>query len=66
MSNSFKIIQGDALTVLKNMPSTSVDLIIADPPYNLGKDYGNSSDNRDFDNYIDFTKKWTEECKKEF
>lgn len=31
---------GDALTVLKDLPDASVDLVIADPPYNLSK--GNS------------------------
>lgn len=36
---SKKIIHGDALTELKKLPSTSVDLIFADPPYNIGKDF---------------------------
>ena len=31
------IIQGDALTELKKLPAESVDLIFADPPYNIGK-----------------------------
>jgi modification methylase len=30
-----QIIQGDCLQVLKTMPEKSVDLIFADPPYNL-------------------------------
>lgn len=30
---------GDALTELKKLPSESVDLIFADPPYNIGKDF---------------------------
>ncbi|MDN8602075.1 adenine-specific DNA-methyltransferase [Citrobacter sp. S2-9] len=36
---SKKIIHGDALTELKKLPSGSVDLIFADPPYNIGKDF---------------------------
>ncbi len=36
---SKKIILGDALTELKKLPSESVDLIFADPPYNIGKDF---------------------------
>lgn len=36
---SKKIIQGDALIELKKLPSESVDLIFADPPYNIGKDF---------------------------
>ena len=42
------ILHGDALELLKTLPSESVDLIIADPPYNLGKDYGNNSDSKNF------------------
>ena len=34
---SKKIILGDALTELKKLPSESVELIFADPPYNIGK-----------------------------
>jgi site-specific DNA-methyltransferase (adenine-specific) len=37
-------ITGDAIEELKNLPDASVDLICTDPPYNLGKDYGNNID----------------------
>mgnify|MGYP006271792527 CR=1 FL=1 len=30
-----KIIHGDSLEILKKIPENSVDLIFADPPYNL-------------------------------
>lgn len=33
------IIEGDALTELKKLPAESVDLIFADPPYNIGKNF---------------------------
>ena len=56
------IILGDCLNELKSIDSNSVDLIIADPPYNVGKDYGNNSDKQNFENYIDFSKKWLSEC----
>ena len=59
-----KIICGDAIEVLKDMPSGSINLIIADPPYNLGKDYGNNQDFKGFDEYLDFTKQWTSEAKR--
>lgn len=61
-SESIKIIRGDALELFKNIADRSVDLIITDPPYNLGKDYGNGSDSREFDHYLDFTRKWLGEC----
>ena len=30
-----KVLQGDSLEMLKTIPDESVDLIFADPPYNL-------------------------------
>lgn len=36
-----KIICGDALTVMKEMPDASVDLLITSPPYNLKNSTGN-------------------------
>lgn len=59
-----KIICGEAITELKKIPSNSVSLIIADPPYNLGKDYGNNHDLKGFDEYLDFTKQWLFEAKR--
>lgn len=56
-----EIINDDALNYLKKIESNSVDLIIADPPYNLGKDYGNNVDRKTFDEYIDFSRKWIKE-----
>jgi site-specific DNA-methyltransferase (adenine-specific) len=49
---------GDALDMFKALSDQSVDLIIADPPYNLGKDYGNSKDAKDFDDYLTFSRAW--------
>lgn len=62
MIDVIKIICGDALEKMQEIKSNSVDLIIADPPYNLGKDYGNGSDSKNFEEYIHFTHKWTEEA----
>ncbi len=36
----------------------SVDLIISDPPYGLGKDYGNDSDHVYGQDYVDFSRRW--------
>ena len=56
------IILGDCLKELKDIENDSVDLIVADPPYNVGKDYGNKSDQQDFENYLSFSKEWLTEC----
>lgn len=57
-----KLVLGDCIKELKSIDSNSVDLIISDPPYNVGKDYGNDSDSQDFDDYMAFTKQWLKEC----
>lgn len=38
------------------MDDDSVDLIIADPPYNIGKDFGNDSDKQSREQYLEFIK----------
>jgi len=63
MNNSkIQILEGDALELFKTIQSESVDLIVADPPYNLGKDYGNNHDLKGFNEYLDFTRKWVKEA----
>lgn len=62
MSEKIEIIQGDALELFSTIKDSSIDLIIADPPYNLGKDYGNKSDTKSFDDYIEFSKQWLSEA----
>lgn len=53
---------GDSITELKKLESNTFDLVIADPPYNLGKDYGNNHDIKGFKEYIDFSKAWLQEA----
>jgi site-specific DNA-methyltransferase (adenine-specific) len=50
---------GRKFAIIKN---NSVDLIITDPPYNLGKDYGNNIDLKEFEEYLEFSEKWIKEC----
>lgn len=58
------IVNGDAIEKLKDIPDESIDLIVTDPPYNLNKDYGNNSDNLEFEEYLEFSRKWLNECKR--
>lgn len=48
----------DALTGFKRIPDAAIDLIIADPPYSLGKDYGNQSDKLKAADYLVWMEKW--------
>jgi site-specific DNA-methyltransferase (adenine-specific) len=60
--------QGDCLELLAAQPDDSVAVVFADPPFNLGKDYGTthhgnriSDDMRDLE-YVDWCAKWVKEC----
>ncbi len=56
-----KIILGDAVKELKKLPNESCDVIICDPPYNIGKDFGNNHDKRELNEYVSWCKKWINE-----
>lgn len=58
-----QLYQGDCLALLSTMEDESVDTVFADPPFNLGKDYGKgiSDSMRDHD-YLDWCAAWTKEC----
>jgi site-specific DNA-methyltransferase (adenine-specific) len=56
--------QADCLHELRNIPASSLDLVVADPPYNLGKDYGNNHDLRGHAEYLKFTLDWLTEIRR--
>ena len=56
------VIKGDICDVIKSLPDESVDIILCDPPYNIGKDFGNKSDKQTMPEYIEWCKKWIIEC----
>lgn len=56
-----KIYNEDCLSFMKKQKDNSINLIIADVPYNIGKDYGNDSDKTPKDTYIDTLKAWVKE-----
>ena len=53
-----KIFNEDMLEGIHRIPNNSIDLVIADPPYCLGKDYGNDSDKLNPKDYLEWSKKW--------
>ena len=56
-----KIFNKDCLVGIKKIPNNSLDLVIADPPYCLGKDYENNSDKLDSKEYLEWTYQWIDE-----
>ena len=57
------VILDNCLDSLKKIPDESIDLIFADPPYNIGKDFGNNKDKwQSTEDYIKWCKTWIDEC----
>jgi site-specific DNA-methyltransferase (adenine-specific) len=74
METEHKIILGDSLEKLKEIPDESVDLVFADPPYNMSKKNGlgwkfskhvtmqETWDVFSKDDFFEFNIKWLTEC----
>lgn len=56
-----KIYNLNCINYMKQLPSECIDLVIADVPYNIGKDYGNNSDKVEHEDYINTLKIWINE-----
>ncbi|MBD1908692.1 site-specific DNA-methyltransferase [Funiculus sociatus GB2-A5] len=55
--------QGDCLNFLRVIPDSSVDIVFADPPFNLGKNYDKGvNDQRKSDEYLAWSRQWISEC----
>ena len=56
-----RIICGDRLDVLRSLSESCVDLTVTSPPYNCGKDYGDTSDMLPWEAYWEQTRGWLNE-----
>ncbi len=56
------VARGDCLKLMDAWPAGSVDLIFADPPYNIGFSYDVYEDKRDDHDYLDWTTRWIDGC----
>ena len=59
-----KIQNIDVIEGFKKIDDSSIDLIIADPPYNLNKDFGIWKENEKKSEWLDWSKSWIDECKR--
>jgi site-specific DNA-methyltransferase (adenine-specific) len=56
-----EVILGDALDALPRIRPASIDLLVADPPYNMDKDFGEARGARMSDEgYEEYTRAWVE------
>ena len=53
-----QIIHGDCIEIMQQIPSGSIDVTFADPPFNLKKKYGTYKDEKGTDDYLNWCKQW--------
>lgn len=53
-----KVYLGDCIEIMKTLPDKSIDLIFADPPFNIGIKYDVHNDNMPYEKYYEWSKKW--------
>ncbi|MDO8521686.1 MAG: transcriptional repressor LexA [bacterium] len=53
-----RIICGDTVSIMEDLPESFFDAVIIDPPYNIGKDFGNNIDRRELAEYIAWAERW--------
>jgi len=62
-SNNHEIYIGDCLEILDEIPDCSCQLVFADPPYNMGKRFGNNHDKWETpESYRNWCIQWIEKC----
>ena len=51
----------DVVEGLKGLPDECADVVLLDPPYNIGKDFGNSKTKMPMDEYVAWADEWLQE-----
>ncbi|WP_458124728.1 DNA-methyltransferase [Paenibacillus sp. Z3-2] len=58
-----RLFQSDCIPLMRSLPKESVDLIFADPPFNLNKSYESGvNDKLSKEEYLQWTEEWVMEC----
>ena len=53
-----RIVNGDCIAGMKKIEPGSIDLVFADPPFNIGYEYDKYDDKRPYDDYLDWSREW--------
>src|ERR1700722_17083064 len=56
--------QGDCIDGLHRLPERSVDLVFADPPFNIGYEYDAYDDRQAAADYLAWSRRWGEAVKR--
>lgn len=55
------VIQGDCVEGMQTLPEDCIDLVFADPPFNIGYDYDEYDDRQQADDYLNWCETWMRE-----
>jgi len=58
------LVQGDCIAGLGQLPEASVDLVFADPPFNIGYKYDTYDDRKAADEYLEWSRRWGQAVKR--
>jgi site-specific DNA-methyltransferase (adenine-specific) len=58
------LVQGDCIKELAKLEAGSVDLVFADPPFNIGYEYDAYDDRKEADEYLAWSRQWMEGVQK--
>jgi site-specific DNA-methyltransferase (adenine-specific) len=58
MPDTNQIVQGDCIKTLNDGPEGWIDLVFADPPFNIGYLYHGYDDRKKIDDYLKFSEDW--------
>ncbi len=53
-----RIHQGDCIKLMRQLEAGTIDLVFADPPFNIGYEYDQYDDRQDGHEYIDWSTEW--------
>jgi len=56
------ILNQDCIKAMKNIPDNTVDLIVTDPPFNIGKKYNSYKDRMKKEEYLRWCENWIDGC----
>lgn len=59
-----RLMRGDCLESLRQLPEASAQLSFADPPFNIGYDYDAYDDTRSEDDYLNWSREWMTEVRR--
>jgi len=58
-----RLYNSDCIELMRELPGRSIDCVFADPPFNLGKDYGSDvEDSLAEDEYLSWSARWIDEA----